>query len=142
MAIEEPDNLVDDFQLLLEDKRHKELLKALVPEEEDEDDFNKLLEDKRHKEILNVLKEILLSLSKKDEPNSYDFTKIENILKELANNKNEDDLPKSILNLGKIIENKLNEIKLESSNYNWEFIIHRDHKDFIVKVDAIKVIIK
>lgn len=138
------ENLLDaeDFDKLLDDKRHKEILNALKDDSEDDEDFQKLLNDKRHKEILNVLKEILLSLSKKDEPNSYDFTKIENILKELANNKNEDDLPKSILNLGKIIENKLNEIKLESSNYNWEFIIHRDHKNFIVKVDAIKVIIK
>lgn len=134
MAIEE----YEDFDILLKDKRHKELLQILKSsKEEDEDDFNRLLEDKRHKEILNVLKEILISLSKKDDVPNFD--KIENILKEISVNKNEDELPKSILNLGKIIEQKLGELKSNDINYNWEFTIHRDHRDFIVKVDAIKI---
>lgn len=54
----------------------KNFSKHFVPEEEDEDDFNKLLEDKRHKKkFLNVLKRNSI-ISIKDEPNSYDFTKI------------------------------------------------------------------
>lgn len=135
----------DDFKTLLEDKRHKELLKALKynkkNNEEIDDNFDRLLEDKRHKEIINVLKEVLISLSKKDNTNVYDFNKIENILKNISlnSNKKDDDLPKSIINLSKIIEDKLNEIKLENHNYNWEFIIHRDLNNLIDKVDAIKV---
>ena len=129
----------EDFDKLLEDKRHREILDALKDSSDVEDDFQKLLEDKRHKEIINVLKEILISLSKTDEPSNFDASEI---VKEIASIKT--DLPSSIINLGKLIENKLDELKntKQESNHNWEFLIHRDNKGFITKVDANKVIIK
>jgi uncharacterized protein YjgD (DUF1641 family) len=96
----------EDFNKLLEDKRHKELLDALKDSSDSEDDFQKLLEDKRHKEIINVLKEILISLSKTDSETQFDASEI---IREIATVKSA--LPSSIVNLGKLIENKLDELK-------------------------------
>lgn len=128
----------DNFEELLEEKRHKELLQALSDSQNIEDNFDKLLEDKRHKEVINVLKEILLYLSKNNTKSLIYSENIEKILGELSKNNTNEDLPKSILTLGKIIEDKLTEIKTKEQSYNWEFIIHRDHKELITKVDAIK----
>lgn len=125
----------EDFDKLLEDKRHREILNALKDTSDAEDDFQKLLEDKRHKEIVLVLKEILISLSKENTPVNFDIT---GIVKEISNIKN--DLPSSIVNLGKLIETKLDELKNinKDEKFNWEFIIHRDKQGFITKVDANK----
>lgn len=139
MELEDYTNQDPDFNQLLEEKRHKELLETLKSSLEVEDDFQKLLEDKRHKEIILVLKEILLSLSNiNSQETGYNTETIEKILKEVALNKPQDDLPKSILTLGKIIEDKLSTINAREQATNWEFIIHRDHRDLISKVDAIK----
>lgn len=126
----------EDFDKLLQNKRQEQILDVLQEYSDAEsDDFSKLLEDKRHKEIVNVLKEILLSLSADNTSINVD---ISSIIKEISNLKAE--LPGSIVNLGKLIENKLDELTTLSKkeDYNWEFIIHRDNKGYITKVDANK----
>lgn len=126
----------ENFDKLLQNKRQEQILDVLQEYSDAEsDDFSKLLEDKRHKEIVNVLKEILLSLSADNTSINVD---ISSIIKEISNLKAE--LPGSIVNLGKLIENKLDELTTLSKkeDYNWEFIVHRDNKGYITKVDANK----
>jgi hypothetical protein len=127
----------DDFQKLLEDKRHKEIISLL--QDTNNNDFQKLLESKRHKEVILVLKEILLSLSKDSPQITFD---VSGIIQEIVNIKNE--LPSAIINLGKLIETKLNSLQPtgEKDNYNWEFIVHRDSRGLIYTIDANKVTIK
>jgi hypothetical protein len=93
-------------------------------------EFDLLLKEKRHKEIIQVLSKILGKL----ETNSISKS-IELSINKLVDKATDEDIPSSISSLGKVIVNKLEELK-NPKPQEWKFKITRDNAGYISELIA------
>lgn len=102
------------------------------------DNFEELLEEKRHKEILNVLKEIL-STSKKDDVSGELLLLNSNyrkLVEVLSNNSTDEVNSKLVSSITSKIDALILKLSTESKK-EFEFTIERDpYTDNIIKINA------
>ncbi len=100
--------------------------------------FELLLQDKMHKELIKKLDSILKKINSND--NSLDLTSLETAISNISLRKEIEEIPKSILALSDVILNKINDIKTENvvniSPKEWVFDVYRDANGFIDVVKA------
>jgi len=102
-----------------------------MEEEELEDmEFNLLLNEKRHKELIEVLKKILLKLETTSVSKAIEVS-----INKLLDNTAKTDIPSSITAIGKVIVDKLEELKT-TRNKEWKFKIERNDLGYISSVIA------
>lgn len=91
-----------------------------------------LLEEKKHKELIKKLDAILKGVTQETTP--VDMSGIEEAIKALTKKKESDVIPKAILALSDVIIDKIANIKKKKSE--WIFKVERDNDGFINKVVA------
>lgn len=108
---------------------------------EESKEFEMLLAEKRHKEIIGLMNKII---DKLDTPSSnpevtLDTTNLEKALKSLKMTtevKADDSVPNSIKAIGDVIVKKIEEIKTEKKPTEWTFDIKRSNNGLIKTVKA------
>lgn len=96
------------------------------------DELQLLLSEKKHKELIKKLDAILKGVTTETTP--VDMSGIEDAIKALTNKKESDIIPKAILALSDVIIDKITNIKKKKSE--WTFKVERDNDGFINKVVA------
>jgi len=107
--------------------------------EDEAKEFQTLLEDKRHKELIDILKKILVNLNGKT--TSTNNEGVEKLLEVISTKQNDTSIPKSIAAIGNAIIKKIEEIKVAQVNpikvkEEWEFIVKRNSNGFITSIIA------
>jgi len=107
--------------------------------EDEAKEFQTLLEEKRHKELIDILKKILVNLNGKT--TSTNNEGVEKLLDVIASKQNDTSIPKSITAIGNAIIKKIDEIKIAQTTpikikEEWEFIVHRNNNGFITSITA------
>ncbi len=96
------------------------------------DDFNNLLKEKRHVELIKKLDAILQGLLQED--TSLDISGIETAIQSITVKEDIQEIPKAILALSDTILSKITE--LQKSPTEWIFDIERDSNGYIDIVKA------
>lgn len=109
--------------------------------------FELLLFEKRHKEVIEVLKEMLSGIENINfDPelkisNTFDTTILENMISRIATKNDIEKIPAAIMAIGEVISKKINSIKVEQQKTpsvpnEWIFTVERDKRGLITKVIA------
>ncbi len=93
-------------------------------------EFQSLLDQKRHKEIIVKMTAMLKELSKleSDPKIVVDTTKIENVLKTLNSSSDLKNIPSSIKAIGDVLSKKIDDIINKKTPTEWIHTIKRDKK--------------
>jgi cell surface protein SprA len=111
---------------LIQTQKGQSLDTEIWPMENEFDiEFELLLKEKRHKELIKLLSKILTNLETDSISKSIELS-INKLLDKSIN----DDLPSSISSIGKIIIDKLEELK-NPKPQEWKFKIIRDNAGYI-----------
>lgn len=108
--------------------------------ENEDKQFELLLNEKKHKELITILTKILVSLDNNSTPITFDNSKVENLLTTLVD-KSDDSIPKSITLIGNAIIKKIEELKIIQQpaiklKEQWEFKVNYDDKGYITTIIA------
>lgn len=99
----------------------------------EEKNFELLLKEKMHKELIKKLDSILKKIDTND--TSLDLSGIEVAISQMTVKEEISEIPKSILALSNVILDKIQSIKIQSPT-EWDFVIQRDNNGFIESVKA------
>jgi hypothetical protein len=103
-------------------------------EEINDKEFELLLSQKRHSELMIMLNKIFEELGKEQESINnevnveIDTSKLENIIKTLNNAPDTNDIPKSIQAMGKVLEKHFKAMKFPEPVRKWKHTINRDNQ--------------
>lgn len=96
------------------------------------DELQLLLSEKKHRELIKKLDDILQGL--KTDPTPVDLSEIIKAINDLKNKGESDAIPKAILALSDVIISKVE--KMQLTKKEWTFLIERDNDGYITTVKA------
>ena len=108
----------------------------------DNEEFIQLLQDKRHKEVIKILDKMLAQVSTDKEVKSpdvsvnVDMSPIEEIIKTINTSPADYDIPKSIQIMTDVIVKKLELLKTTPAPTEWYFDVERNVQGYIKGVKA------
>ena len=117
-----------------------------IMEEDTLKEFELMLYEKRHKEVIEVLKSVLESIDRIDfNPevkisNKIDTKILEDMVSKIATKNDIEKIPAAIMAIGDVISKKINAIKINAPVVNypneWTFTVERDRRGLITKIIA------